>query len=78
VRSRESLEVKMKYIFKNKIFFSMYTKLEILEIFNSVKSFDELEKVGDTFKWLIDNNFMERNIFLHHAAMQAFRRIVQY
>ncbi len=56
----------------------MYTKLEILEIFNSVKSFDELEKVGDTFKWLIDNNFMERNIFLHHAAMQAFRRIVQY
>jgi hypothetical protein len=55
----------------------MYKNCEILKIFNSIHNMDELGKVGDTFKWLIDNNFIERTPFLHAVSMDAFRRIIQ-
>jgi hypothetical protein len=53
----------------------MYTKLEILEIFNSATSMDDVTEISNAFKWLIDNNFITKSVFLYKVASEAFRRV---
>lgn len=53
----------------------MYTKLEIVKIFSSVHTAEELNKVLEIFCWLIVHEFQERNMFLHSVSTLAFRRI---
>ena len=53
----------------------MYTNSEILKIFNSTASLDEVEEVSAAFKWLIDSGFMQKSVFLHLIALQAFIRV---
>lgn len=55
----------------------MYKKLEIFQIFNSVKDFDELEQVCSVFKWLIEKKFIKESAYLHSASQFAFRRLTQ-
>lgn len=53
----------------------MYTKLELVTIFSSTKTLDELQKVCDIIMWLIDEKLIKGTDFLKKAAHVAFRRI---
>jgi hypothetical protein len=53
----------------------MYTKLEILEIFNHIKTHHELSEVCVAFTWLFENNFLQRTKFLAEIMLQTFTRV---
>lgn len=53
----------------------MYTNFEILKIFNSATSHDDVNEISAAFKWLIDFGFMQKTKFLHEVSLEAFRRV---
>lgn len=53
----------------------MYTKLELVFIFTSAKTFDELEEICQTFQWLIDQEFEQKSKFLNTISHIAFRKL---
>lgn len=55
----------------------MYSKLEIIEIFASVKCAEDLKNICEAFAWLIDHEFEHRSVFLNYASLLAFKRITQ-
>ncbi|AKC18998.1 Hypothetical protein FP0828 [Flavobacterium psychrophilum JIP02/86] len=53
----------------------MYKEFEILEIFESIITLSDLNKVCNAFKYLIDNGFITTSVFLHRISHITFRRI---
>lgn len=64
----------------NQFFLTMYSRLEIVQIFKNVTCWDELEKVCNIFIELIDediqlqNDYATRN-FIGEVSQYTFRRI---
>lgn len=54
----------------------MYTKLEISIIFKNCNTIEELYAVTSCFKYLTDNKFMVKSIFLQTISDLRFRKIV--
>lgn len=52
----------------------MYSKFEILIIFNSINSAEEFEFVCNKFQWMVNNGFQERTDFLHQTALKYFNK----
>lgn len=46
-----------------------------VDIFNAIENKTELNKVCKSFMWLIDNDFIDKPIYLHVLSQITFRRI---
>lgn len=53
----------------------MYSKLEILEIFNNTNSLSEFEKVLELFDELVREKVQPKSIFFYRAAQMTIRKI---
>ena len=55
----------------------MYSKLEILEIYNNCSTTDEVFEVSKRFKYLFDYKFMIRSKYVFIVSSLRFRAIVK-
>ena len=53
----------------------MYTKIELLFIFTSAKSIEELEAICKTFQWLIEEGFEQQSKYLSAISHLAYRKL---
>lgn len=53
----------------------MYSKLEIITIFQSIKTITDYDNVMNAFVWLISEGFLEKSQFVKNASQFTFRRI---
>lgn len=53
----------------------MYSKLEIITIFQSIKTITDYDSVMNAFVWLISEGFLEKSQFVKSASQFTFRRI---
>ena len=53
----------------------MYTKLELVMIFTSAKSYEELMELCALFSWLIDEGYEQKSAFLQKLTQLTFRKL---
>jgi hypothetical protein len=52
----------------------MYSKFELLIIFNSIQSIEEYDFVCEKVHWMVDNGYQERTTFLYEISLRYFNK----
>ena len=55
----------------------MYSKFELLIIFNNLRNEVEFDKALDALLYLIDNKELERTPFLYALTQKTYRKILK-
>jgi len=56
----------------------MNDNILVYKIFSQIDNFEELMTVCRSFKWLIDNGFLEKQTIIYTESTRACKRLIRF